>query len=71
MQSISVRLPEQLKVDLQNISSSEKKPMGELVREFLVRGAAIYKFRKLRKSVMPFAEAEGFLSDEDVFEAIS
>ena len=71
MKNVSVRLPECLKEDLRKISNAERKPTGELIREFLLRGIAIYKFRKLRKSVMPFAEAEGFLSDEDVFKAVS
>jgi len=32
---------------------------------------AVERFQKLRKKTLPFAEAEGFLTDEDVFKAIS
>jgi hypothetical protein len=41
------------------------------VREALKRYLAIYRFRKLRNMVLPFAEAQGILSDEDVFSMIS
>jgi hypothetical protein len=32
---------------------------------------AIYRFRRLKNMVLPFAEAQGILSDEDIFTMIS
>ncbi len=53
-------------------SSKERGlPAGELVRDSLKRYLAVERFRALRGKVLPFAEAQGFLADEDVFKAIS
>ena len=35
------------------------------------RFVAIERFRALRRRTLPFAEAQGLLTDEDVFRAIS
>lgn len=70
-QAISVRLPEGLRKDLQQISDAEAKPVSDVVRESIQRYVAIYNFRKLRNTVLPFAEAQGILTDEDVFKSIS
>jgi hypothetical protein len=32
---------------------------------------AVQRFRALRKKTLPFAEAQGFLTDDDIFKAIS
>jgi hypothetical protein len=32
---------------------------------------AVQEFRELRTKSLPFAEAQGFVTDEDVFEAVS
>jgi len=37
----------------------------------LERQLAILQFEDARRSVMPFAEARGYLTDEDVFRAVS
>ena len=53
---------------LQELSKDENRPMSDIVRESLRRYLAIYCFRSLRKTTIPFAEAQGILYDEDVFE---
>lgn len=70
-QALSVRLPDALRKDLQQISDAEAKPVSDLVRESIQRYVSIYNFRKLRNTVLPFAEAQGILTDEDVFKNIS
>ena len=70
-QALSVRLPDDLRKDLQQISDAEAKPVSDLVRESIQRYVAIYNFRKLRNTILPFAEAQGILTDEDVFRSIS
>jgi len=52
-------------------SSKINKPVSDVVRESIRRYVAIEKFRAIRRKVLPFAEAQGFLTDEDVFKAIS
>jgi predicted transcriptional regulator len=71
MDTLTIRLPDQLRADLQKISRDQNKPVSDIVRDSIRRYVAIAKFRSLRKSVLPFAEAQGLITDEDVFKAIS
>ncbi len=68
---ISIRLPEDIRKKLKDISRDESRPVSDLVRESLKKYIAIYRFRKLKKTVLPFAESQGILTDEDVFKIIS
>ena len=70
-QTLTIRIPDDLREELQKISNSEAKPVSDLVREYLLRYVSIYKFRQLRKRILPFAEAQGYLTDEDIFKNIS
>ena len=70
MSTLTIRLPDDLKADLQQISRAENKPVSDVVRESLRRYIAVAKFRSLRRRVLPFAEAQGLVTDEDVFEAL-
>jgi predicted transcriptional regulator len=69
-QTLTIRVPDDLRKELQKISKEESKPMSDLVRESLQRYISIYKFHRLRNRVLPFAEAQGILTDEDVFDVI-
>ena len=71
MNTITIRLPDELRSDLQKLSQEQSKPISDLVRESIRRYVAVEKFRALRRKALPFAEAQGFLTDEDVFRAIS
>ena len=71
MDTLTIRLPEDLKAELQRISENEDKPVSDIVRESLRRYIAVTKFRALRRRVLPFAEAQGLMTDEDIFEALS
>ena len=68
---ISIRLPEDLRKELNKMSKSESRPVSDLVRDSLKKYIAIYRFRKLRDTVLPFAESQGILTDEDVFKLVS
>ena len=69
--SITVRLPKDLQGQLKKISREDKVPISELVRESLSRFIAVRRFRRLGNQTLPFAEAQGLLTDEDVFRKIS
>ena len=71
MNTLTIRLPADLKDDLQKLSEEQCKPVSDIVRESIRRYVAVEKFRSLRRRVLPFAEAQGLLTDEDVFKAIS
>jgi len=71
MNTLTIRLPDELRTDLNEISREQKKPVSDVVRDSLRRYVAVEQFRALRQKALPFAEAQGFLTDEDVFKAIS
>jgi hypothetical protein len=70
-QTITIRITESMREELLEISRDQDKPVSDLVRESLRKYIAIQRFRKLRNMVLPFAEAQGILTDEDVFNQIS
>lgn len=71
MTTLTIRLPEALKTELDEISREEHKVLSDIVRESLRRYVAIEKFRSVRRKMLPFAEAQGLLTDEDIFKALS
>lgn len=71
MTTLTIRLPESLKTDLDEMSRDANKAISDIVRESLRRYIAIEKFRAVRRKILPFAEAQGFLTDEDVFKTLS
>jgi len=71
MNTLTVRIPTDLRSELRDISQEQRKPVSDLVRESIRRYVAIERFRALRKKALPFAEAQGFITDDDVFKAIS
>lgn len=70
MSTITVRIPDELKNDLQRISELNHKPISDIVRESVRRFVVTERFRQLRREAIPYAEAQGFLTDEDVFEKL-
>ncbi len=71
MTTLTIRLPEALKAALDEISREENRAISDIVRESLRRYVAVERFRSVRKKILPFAEAQGLLTDEDVFRALS
>jgi predicted transcriptional regulator len=71
MSNLTIRIPKTLREELKALSARQQRPTSEVVRDSLRRYIAAEKFRRLRGKTLPFAEAQGFLSDEDIFEAIS
>lgn len=71
MSTLTLRIPDDLKQQLELISRQQQRPASELVRESLRQYVAQEELRLLRAKLRPYAEAAGFLTDEDVFEAVS
>lgn len=71
MATLTIRLPAQLRRELEKLSKERRRAAGDIVRESLRRYLAVERFRELREKALPFAEAQGFLTDEDVFKSIS
>jgi predicted transcriptional regulator len=70
-QTLTIRLSEDIRLALEDISRKESRPVSGLVREALKNYIAVRRFRKLRRRILPLAEAEGLLMDEDVLREIS
>lgn len=71
MTTLTIRLPDELRSELDRISRDENKAVSDIVRESLRRYVAVERFRAIRRKVLPFAEAQGLLTDDDVFKALS
>ena len=71
MSTLTIRLPDELRRELDKLSRDENKAVSDIVRESLRRYIAVERFRALRRRALPFAEAQGLLTDEDVFKALS
>ncbi|HUB27316.1 MAG TPA: ribbon-helix-helix protein, CopG family [Tepidisphaeraceae bacterium] len=71
MSTVTIRIPDPLRRELQSLSKRKGQPMSDLVRESLRRYVAVERFRAMRRKALPFSEAQGFLTDEDVFKAVS
>lgn len=69
--AVTVRLDEDLNQELNEASEALGQTRSEIVRDALRRQLSVLRFEKLREQVMPFAEARGYLTDEDVFEDVS
>jgi len=68
---LTIRLDDDLEGLLTKASRQSGKNRSEIAREALRRQLRITQFESLRKRIMPFAEARGFLTDDDVFSRVS
>lgn len=71
MSTLTLRIPDDLKEQLEELSRQQRRPTSELVRESLRRYIAAEQLRAVRRATVPLAEAQGYLTDEDVFQAVS
>jgi len=70
-EAITIRLDEALERRLSEVARRTGRTRSEIVREALRRQLDVMAFDEARKRTMPYAEAAGFLTDEDVFREIS
>jgi predicted transcriptional regulator len=69
--TLTIRLDEDLGELLLKAARRSGKNRSEIAREALRRQLRISQFEALRRRIMPFAEARGYLTDEDVFRDVS
>jgi len=69
--SLTIRLDRELERQLARLAKRSGRSRSEIARDALRRQLAVLQFEDVRNRVMPFAEARGLLTDEDVFKAIS
>jgi predicted transcriptional regulator len=69
--TITVRLDAQTARLISRVVRKTGRTRSQVVREALRRQLSLELFEDLRRRAAPFAEARGFLTDEDVFAAVS
>ncbi|MCH8123839.1 MAG: ribbon-helix-helix protein, CopG family [Bacteroidetes bacterium] len=68
---ITVRLDADLERQLDEVSRQLGRSRSDIIRDALRRQLALESFEGLRQMLIPFAEARGYLTDEDVIREIS
>ena len=68
---LTIRLDAALERQLRRLARSTGRSRSDLARDALRRQLALVQFDELRREIMPFAEARGYLTDEDVFRDVS
>ncbi len=69
--SLTICLDEDLDRELHVACAETGRSRGEIVRDALRRKLQMMRFERLRRQALPFREAAGWLTDEDVFAAVS
>ena len=69
--SITIRLDDDLERMLDQVSLRAGRTRSDVIRDALRRQLSVLMFEQLRKEALPFAEARGYLTDEDVFRDVS
>jgi len=69
--TLTIRLDDDLQRELDKFCDETGRTRSDVARDALRRQLALLRFEKLRRKVLPFAEARGYLTDEDVFERVS
>ena len=71
MTTLTIRLDPKLDAALRRFVERTGRGKSEFAREALRRQLAVARFEDIRRRLAPFAEARGWLTDEDVFKDIS
>ncbi|HET9768897.1 MAG TPA: ribbon-helix-helix protein, CopG family [Thermoanaerobaculia bacterium] len=71
MATLTVRIDDSLEEKLNELARELGRSRSDIVRDLLRRHLAVEAIEQIRREVMPYAEAAGYLTDEDVFRDIS
>lgn len=71
MATLTVRITEGMEQQLNVLAEKRGISRSDVVRDILQRQLAVEAFREIRRELMPYAAAAGYLTDEDVFRDIS
>lgn len=71
MTAVTIRIPPELESKLKRACKRQQRSASDILRESLRRYLAVEQLRELRDELRPYAQASGFVTDEDVFKAVS
>ncbi|MDO8737913.1 CopG family ribbon-helix-helix protein [Candidatus Deferrimicrobium sp.] len=69
--AVTIRMESDLQRLLDKACKQSGRTRSDIVRDALKRQLSILRFEQLRRQVLPFAEARGYFTDEDVNKAVS
>jgi predicted transcriptional regulator len=69
--ALTIRLDPALERQLDQVARASGRSKSDVVRDALRRQLALARFETFRRRTLPFAEARGYLTDEDVYRDIS
>lgn len=69
--TLTIRFDSDLERQIAQLAKRTGRSRSEVVRDAVRRQLALAEFEDLRHRIMPFAEARGYLTDEDVFRDVS
>jgi predicted transcriptional regulator len=69
--TLTIRIDEEIESLLEQSSNRSGRTKSELVRQAIKRQLSIESFQELRKQLLPYGEAQGWLTDKDVFSEVS
>ncbi len=69
--AVTIRLDSQLEELLDEVCRQTGQSRSEVVRDALRRQLTLRLFEEARRKAIPFAEAQGIYTDEDVFKLMS
>ena len=69
--TVTIRLEPKIQRELDRLSRELGRSRSEIVRDAVRRQVALLRFERSRRALLPLAEAQGILTDEDVFRVVS
>jgi len=69
--TLTIRVDKELERNLDKVCARSGRTRSAVIRDALRRQLALARFEDLRRRVMPFAEARGYLVDDDVVRDVS
>lgn len=70
MGTLTIRLDDDLERELDQLARREGRTKSEIAREVLRRHLMVRELAELRARLRPYAEAAGYVTDEDFFRGI-
>ncbi len=70
-ESVTISLPGELKAELDRLTATDGVSRSDVMREALREYLFARQLEELRRQMIPYAEAQGVFTDEDVFREIS
>ncbi|WP_447600557.1 CopG family ribbon-helix-helix protein [Nitrospira sp. Nam80] len=69
--TVTIRLDAKIQRELDRLSRQLGRSRSDIVRDAVRRQIALLRFERSRRALLPLAEAQGILTDEEVFHIVS